>query len=828
MTNNVSFAPLDESEKENQAPKSKRDTLWEPIFPVQEGVIEPSGMKHPKHNVAVSQDWPYYDEQGRLLGYNLRFDFEVDGESEKDYRPYTYWKNTQTGECQWKFKGFPKPRPLYGLDWLASNPHATVIICEGEKSALALHKVVGGDYVAVTTGGESSVKYANLMPLKDRKIIIWPDKDKAGSNYAKQLYQRLMGESIAGDVSIIGPPTDKPEKWDAADAIEYGWGKTECLALIGNAQTVKIPYREKIPYRVCEKGLYFSPPAKEDGTPKDEIWLSDPIEVLAQTRDEKGHEWGLLLRWKDADHRTHEEAFSKKHFAASDGKALIEHLLDRGLNISPNRNNRQNFLAYLQTVKPPRMATSVTRVGWKDSFYMLHDGCIPKNEEIYLQNAAIEHGRFKPNGTLPQWREEIGRYIAGNSRLVLFACSAFAAPLLKIADEKEGGGFHLYGGTSVGKSTALEVAASIWGDHDYIHQWRNTDNAFEAVALAHNDGLLCLDELHQVDPKALDKIIYMIANGRPKGRMRKDTTLKQAENWLVLPLSVGEVTVEQRLAEGQIKAHGGMESRFATIAADAGKGYGLYDNIHHFTSGEQLSDHLKQASKRYYGAPIRTFIEKLVPISHEDIKRELLQHRDAWVERYVSLDIKGGQIGRVAKRFGLLSYAGKLANQFEILGCGQDAIDEGLSVCFSAWLSERGTLGDVDIYHAIERIKAWFSKYAHNSFITLGSEELDQVPRTMREQAGFSRYIDNQKQFIVTDSFFKGEFAKGVNEKSLARELVNQGYLLQDGQQNTKVPVRIPAPHSNNKPQRRYIFTQNIIENECCNSVTTVTEEEVI
>jgi putative DNA primase/helicase len=222
--------------------------------------------------------------------------------------------------------------------------------------------------------------------------------------------------------------------------------------------------------------------------------------VIAQTRGEEGHEWGVLLCWKDGDNRIHEQAFSKKLFAASDGKALIEHLLDRGLNITPNGRHRQFFLAYLQKVNPPCKATSVSKVGWKDQHYMLHDGCIPHSDDIFLQNAAIEHGRFKPHGSLPQWQEQIGRYIAGNSRLTLFACAAFAAPLLKLASEKEGGGFHLYGGTSVGKSTALEVAASIWGDQDYIHQWRNTDNAFEAIALAHNDGLLCLDELHQVDP----------------------------------------------------------------------------------------------------------------------------------------------------------------------------------------------------------------------------------------------------------------------------------------------------------------------------------------
>jgi uncharacterized protein (DUF927 family) len=301
----------------------------------------------------------------------------------------------------------------------------------------------------------------------------------------------------------------------------------------------------------------------------------------------------------------------------------------------------------------------------------------------------------------------------------------------------------------------------------------------------------------------------MIANGRPKGRMRKDMMLKQAESWLVFPLSVGEITIEQRLAEGQIKAHAGMESRFATIAADAGKGHGLYDNLHGFASGEKLSDHLKQASKHYYGTPIRAFLEKLIASPQEAIAKEIAAHPMQWIEHYASEANQGGQIGRVAKRFGLLSYAGSLANQFGILRCGQDAIDESLSLCFQAWLKERGTLGDVDIDRAIRRIQEWFSKYSHNSFISLKSGEgydLETIPNTMREQAGYIKYVNEEKRYIVNDAFFKSEFAKGVNEKSLAIELQNRGYLQTDKQKNLKVTVRIPKPYGTNKAQRRYFL----------------------
>ena len=54
------------------------------------------------------------------------------------------------GAKQWRWLSFPIPRPLYGLDRLAANPDATVLIVEGEKCADAACCVVrealrGGD-----------------------------------------------------------------------------------------------------------------------------------------------------------------------------------------------------------------------------------------------------------------------------------------------------------------------------------------------------------------------------------------------------------------------------------------------------------------------------------------------------------------------------------------------------------------------------------------------------------------------------------------------------------------------------------------------------------
>ena len=65
----------------------------------------------------------------------------------------------------------------------------------------------------------------------------------------------------------------------------------------------------------------------------------------------------------------------------------------------------------------------------------------------------------------------------------------------------ESGGFHYRGDSSGGKTTALKLAASVYGGTSYLQRWRSTDNALEATAAQHSDCLLILDELAQTDPK---------------------------------------------------------------------------------------------------------------------------------------------------------------------------------------------------------------------------------------------------------------------------------------------------------------------------------------
>jgi hypothetical protein len=152
--------------------------------------------------------WRYLDGEGRLSFEVWRFDTQQG----KEFRPLSY---SMTG---WKWRAIPEPRPLYGLDKLAANPSWPVVITEGEKAADAASQIFPNSVCITSPGGADAAKKANWAPLKGRRVLIWPDADEAGANYAQEVAGILRGLDCK-NISIVAFES-KTGGWDAADAVE--------------------------------------------------------------------------------------------------------------------------------------------------------------------------------------------------------------------------------------------------------------------------------------------------------------------------------------------------------------------------------------------------------------------------------------------------------------------------------------------------------------------------------------------------------------------------------------------------------------------------------
>ena len=86
------------------------------------------------------------------------------------------------------------------------------------------------------------------------------------------------------------------------------------------------------------------------------------------------------------------------------------------------------------------------------------------SERVILDASAV--GPYEARGTLKDWQDGIGALASGHALPVLAISAAFAGPLLQFAGQ-EGGGVHIFGGSSKGKTTIIQAAASVWGRGDF-------------------------------------------------------------------------------------------------------------------------------------------------------------------------------------------------------------------------------------------------------------------------------------------------------------------------------------------------------------------------
>jgi putative DNA primase/helicase len=287
-------------------------------------------------------------------------------------------------------------------------------------------------------------------------------------------------------------------------------------------------------------------------------------------------------------------------------------------------------------------------------------------KKIVFQNTNAIEPALSCAGLVEEWRASIGRLASGNSRLIFAIATAFAPSLAKFAGE-DSGGFHFRGASSSGKSTALKVAASVWGNpKSYCRLWRSTSNGLEGLAALHNDGLLLLDELSQVDPREAGEAAYLLANGQGKARASRAGTAKQSASWSLFFLSAGEESLTALMAKAGQRTNAGQEIRLADIEADAGAGMGLFETIHNQISPAALAIALKELTSQYYGTVGMAWLERIVA-NRQTIIPAISNMTKQFVDKVISQEATG-QIIRVARRFALVATAGELAAQFGLTG----------------------------------------------------------------------------------------------------------------------------------------------------------------
>lgn len=542
-------------------------------------------------------------------------------------------------------------------------------------------------------------------------------------------------------------------------------------------------------FELRPNGVYEITPADKPEDPPEEKFICSWLEVAAQSRNESGEEWGLVLRWQDPDRREHTWS-APRSLIVKQGTELAEILAKGGLRIASGKNTQLKH--YISRVGPRQRMLNVPRPGWympKGSrVFVLPDQVLGANEDrsdVVLQADSYDPTTRVTKGTLAEWQKHVASLCVGNEILMFAVSIAFAAPLLQLLG-KDSGGFHQHGLSSTGKSTALVVADSAWGFQ--IETWRTTDNALEDTAERHNDVLLALDEFSQVDPRKAAEVAYMLGNGEGKQRLTQAIVPQRKKRWRVLFLSTGEITLADHAEAGGTKTKAGTEVRMVNIDADAGEGMGVFRNLHRYTEPSAFADALKARAREYCGTAGPAFVRWV--IEHEAVAMEELRKG---IGDFITASVppdSSGEIFRVAERFGLVGAAGELASEAGISGWKPGLAMDAARWCFDRWLSGRST-GSSDLDKAITQIRA-FLLANESRFEEIGKGGGSADPRTVYDRVGFRRRIDDggTEYLIPTDSF--KQLCQGHDAKKVAQELGSRGYLRLGEKNRLQVQHRVP------------------------------------
>lgn len=526
-------------------------------------------------------------------------------------------------------------------------------------------------------------------------------------------------------------------------------------------------------YVVNESGIYYLPPSENKNELNDSIYLSSPIYPESYLRDVEGKNHSLLVRVFDGE-VDHTWAIPRK--LIMEWKELSRTLLDLGQYVPTNPFHQRLLQNFLMFAKPEKKMRCVDKAGWHGKQYVFPDGEVLGKEEegesVYPITQVCPEG-IKKSGTLKEWQDNVVAICKKNSRMILSLGIAFASSCAELVNE-DSGGINLKGKSSIGKTRCLMVAVSVFGSPKYQRSWKTTGNALEGICSLYNDALLPLDEFGQTDAKEAGEIAYMVSQGQGKGRMRSNTTLQKMKTWRVIVISTGEVGLAEHMQEKNKKARAGQVARFADVPAEVTGGYGCFEDIHGEQNGADFATRVKEVCGKYYGTASREFIKSLTD-NQEEVRRELRYY----IEDFVADNAKGcgGQVARVAGRFGLIYASLALAAKYGVLGgyISDEEAKRSVVECFNAWLEGRGTKGSLETYQIKESVIGKLLEYSDSRFPSLDSNSSNEY-KTFQQIWG---YKDSAKFYILSEAF-KTHICQGENSTEVAKVLHEAGLLEKD------------------------------------------------
>lgn len=461
-----------------------------------------------------------------------------------------------------------------------------------------------------------------------------------------------------------------------------------------------------------------------------------------------------------------------------------------GLFTSPTQNS---FLKSLQQwgKKKPSF-TVATKIGWNGPTYILPDKIFNPRQNVHrlleeLDSNMIAKYRVSKRDSLQDWRKHIGKFCVNNSRLMFAVSLAFTGPILRFVDGVRSGGFQIYGDAETGKSTAAMVAGSVWGchrqlDNGFMESWNTTANAVEITALAHNDGVLILDETkkagstHAKRAEVILDVTMRLAEQMEKQRLTNATA---SRSWRCYFLSTSNYSLAELATKASVEIDNADRGRLVDIPLP-NTPHGMYEDLHGAPNGRRLTDHLKSQCRTYYGVPIREFLSRLLVKRQQNKGEQIIAGIKNARQRYLN-DLKKQPklvhpLERASAKFATVYAAGALAISLGVLDWDRTQLRKAILSCQLDGLKKPITTED-SVIAAMDKKMADFMRQNKTKVMDLRKGFAD--PKTHKFDS-VPWYKANHKGYMycyLTDRALKSIIGTGDDARRYKQSLVDRGRL---------------------------------------------------
>jgi putative DNA primase/helicase len=325
----------------------------------------------------------------------------------------------------------------------------------------------------------------------------------------------------------------------------------------------------------------------------------------------------------------------------------------------------------------------------------------------------------------------------------------FASVVLRPLGVQTCVGFHLYGISRIGKSTATMLALTVTGSS--VLPYDKSRAGIEDQCHIHSDTLLVMDEIKQAKAADFARDILRIGNGRSKILHRKYLT------WLLTYLTNGEHSVPEFLARNNLPPlDEGEQVRLISLPAEIGP-LGSFDTIHGFASAKEFADHIGILAQENKGAVILEFLEFFTK-DYDGCVARLREKRAKFAEiekrKYPELLRAPAWVGGILDHFAIMAAAGELATE---LGC-------------TGWPAGWATLA------ASKEFALWYeTEYKGSTRIEDGALQVFDWIDKNKNRVEFEIERGRTICWVAVDDFKKA--CAPFDHQAVARELRRQGKL---------------------------------------------------